>query len=65
MLDNNFNTNEALKHIQKDLNLSLNWADTMEQPCPITASVNEIFKHAKRLGYSDHDTSAVYVRAKF
>lgn len=65
MRDNNFQTNQALKHIQKDLNLSLNWADTLEQPCPVTASVNEVFKHAKRLGYSDHDTSAVYVRAKF
>jgi len=65
MMDNNFQTNQALKLIQKDLNLSLNWADILEQPCPVTASVNEVFKHAKRLGYSDHDTSAVYVRAKF
>jgi len=65
MMDNNFKTNQALKLIQKDLNLSLNWADILEQPCPVTASVNEVFKHAKRLGYSDHDTSAVYVRAKF
>ncbi|XP_025412661.1 putative oxidoreductase GLYR1 homolog [Sipha flava] len=65
MMQNNFKTNQALKHIQKDLNLSLNWSDILEQPCPVTASVNEVFKHAKRLGYSDHDTSAVYVRAKF
>lgn len=65
MIENNFNTKQALKHIQKDLNLSLNWADVLEQPCPVIATVNELFKHAKRLGYSDHDTSAVYVRAKF
>jgi len=65
MMDNNFQTNHALKLIQKDLCLALNWADILEQPCPVIASANEIFKHAKRLGYSDHDTSAVYVRAKF
>lgn len=65
MKEGRYRTHQALKHLQKDLNLSLNWADTLEQPCPVTASVNEIFKHAKRLGYSDHDTSAVYVRAKF
>lgn len=65
MMVNNFNTNQALKHIQKDLNLSLNWANVLEQPCPLTATVNEVFKHAKRLGYSNHDTSAIYVRARF
>ncbi|XP_050441153.1 cytokine-like nuclear factor N-PAC [Adelges cooleyi] len=65
MMENNFKTHQALKHTQKDLSLSLNWSDTLEQPCPVTASVNEVFKHAKRLGYSDHDSSAVYVRAKF
>jgi len=65
MMENNFKTHQALKHTQKDVNMSLSWSDIMEQPCPVTASVNEVFKHAKRLGYSDHDTSAVYVRAKF
>jgi 3-hydroxyisobutyrate dehydrogenase len=65
MMLGNFQTHQALKHIQKDLNLSLSWSDVMEQPCPVTASVNEVFKHAKRLGYSDHDTSAVYIRTKF
>jgi len=65
MMLGNFQTHQALKHIQKDLNLSLSWSDVMEQPCPVRASVNEVFKHAKRLGYSDHDTSAVYIRTKF
>lgn len=65
MMDNNFSTSQALKHIQKDLSMSLNWSDILEQPCPVTASVNEVFKHAKRIGYSDHDSSAVYIRTKF
>lgn len=65
MMENNFKTDQALKLLQKDLSLSLNWSDHIEQPCPIMASVNEVFKHAKRLGYGDHDTSTVYLRAKF
>lgn len=65
MIDNNFKTHQALKHLQKDLNLLLNWSDFLEQPCPVSATVNEVFKHAKRLGYSDHDSSSVFVKAKF
>lgn len=40
-------------------------AEQLEQPLPIAAASNEVYKHAKRLGYSDHDASAVYVRARF
>ena len=25
----------------------------------------QVFKHAKRLGYGEHDVSAVYIRARF
>ena len=31
----------------------------------LTAAANEVFKHAKRVGYGDHDVSAVYLRARF
>lgn len=65
MADNHFSTNHALKLLQKDVNLTIQWSETMEQPCPVSATVNEVFKHSKRLGYSDHDSSSVYVRAKF
>jgi len=65
MAENHFVTNHALKLLQKDVNLTIQWSETMEQPCPVAATVNEVFKHSKRLGYSDHDSSAVYVRAKF
>ena len=60
-----FQTNHPLQHMQKDLKLSLNMGDQLEQPLPLTASANEVFKHAKRLGYGEHDTSAVYIRARF
>ncbi|XP_065090127.1 cytokine-like nuclear factor N-PAC isoform X3 [Ochlerotatus camptorhynchus] len=60
-----FPTHQPLKHMQKDLKLALNMADGLEQSLPITAASNEVYKHAKRLGYGSHDASAVYVRARF
>lgn len=65
ILDGSFPPNHPLQHMQKDLKLSLNMGDQLEQPLPLTATANEVFKHAKRLGYGEHDTSAVYIRARF
>ncbi len=65
IIEGGFPTNHPLQHMQKDLKLALNMGDQLEQPLPVTASSNEVFKHAKRLGYGEHDTSAVYIRARF
>ncbi|XP_059619118.1 cytokine-like nuclear factor N-PAC isoform X3 [Phlebotomus argentipes] len=65
MTKGEYPTHHPLTHMQKDLHLALQMSETLEQSLPITASANEVFKHAKRLGYSDHDASAVYVRARF
>jgi len=65
ILEGAFPPNHPLQHMQKDLKLSLNMGDQLEQPLPLTATANEVFKHAKRLGYGEHDTSAVYIRARF
>uniref|UniRef100_A0A1L8DAW2 Cytokine-like nuclear factor N-PAC n=2 Tax=Phlebotominae TaxID=7198 RepID=A0A1L8DAW2_9DIPT len=65
MTKGEYPTHHPLTHMQKDLHLALRMSETLEQSLPITASANEVFKHAKRLGYSDHDASAVYVRARF
>lgn len=54
-----------LSHMQKDLRLALQLGEAFEHPLPITASTNEVFKHAKHLGYSEHDVAAVYVRSRF
>lgn len=51
-------------HMQKDLRLALSLSEQIEQGMPITAATNEVFKHAKRNGYSEHDASAVYVRSR-
>ena len=34
-------------------------AETVAQPTPVAAAVNELYKAAKSLGLSDHDFSAV------
>jgi len=65
IIDGGFPTHQPLQHMQKDLKLALNMGDQLEQPLPLTASANEVFKHAKRLGYGEHDVSAVYIRARF
>lgn len=65
IISNGYSTKHPLMHMQKDLKLSLEMGDTLQQPLPLTASANEVFKHAKRLGYAELDTSAVYIRNKF
>ncbi|KAK2713172.1 cytokine-like nuclear factor N-PAC isoform X2 [Artemia franciscana] len=65
IIDGNFPTAMALSHMQKDLKLALNLGDQLEQPLPVTAAANEVFKHTKRFGYADHDVSAIYLRARF
>ncbi|KAK4336671.1 hypothetical protein RND71_043675 [Anisodus tanguticus] len=65
MIEANFPTEMPLTHLQKDLRLALKIAEEYEHPLPITATTNEVFKHAKHLGYSDHDVSAVYIRSRF
>ncbi|XP_034241262.1 putative oxidoreductase GLYR1 homolog [Thrips palmi] len=65
IIEGGFPTHQALQHMAKDLKLSLGMGDSLDHPLPITASVNEVYKHAKRLGYGDHDVSAVYIRTRF
>ncbi|XP_035221389.1 putative oxidoreductase GLYR1 homolog [Stegodyphus dumicola] len=59
MLTKNFSTNTALKHMQKDLNFALMMGNSEDHIMPLAAAANEIYKHAKHLGFSDHDVSAV------
>lgn len=65
MIEAGFATEMPLTHMQKDLRLALQLGEVYEHPLPITASTNEVFKHAKHLGYSDHDVAAVYIRSRF
>ncbi|XP_072945361.1 cytokine-like nuclear factor N-PAC isoform X2 [Epargyreus clarus] len=65
MIESSYSTHQPLTHMQKDLKLALALGDALEQSLPLTATTNEIFKHAKRLGYANHDVAAVYIRARF
>lgn len=65
MAKGDFNPQQPLSHMQKDLRLVLSMAENLDQSMPATAITNEVFKHTKRLGYSEHDSSAVFVRSRF
>lgn len=65
MVGSSYKTQMPLQHMQKDLNLALSLGNAYEQPLPMAATANETFKHARRLGYSEHDCSALYIRARF
>ena len=58
IIDGGFPTHQPLQHMQKDLKLSLNMGDTLEQPLPLTASANEVnfyklnFKFGKNVAIS-------------
>ncbi|CAD6997338.1 putative oxidoreductase GLYR1 homolog isoform X1 [Ceratitis capitata] len=65
MAKGDFNPQQPLSHMQKDLRLVLSMAENLDQSMPVTAITNEVFKHTKRLGYSEHDSSAVFVRSRF
>ena len=64
-IDGGFPTCQPLRHLQKDLNLAMCLSHQLELPLPMTAAANEVFKHAKKNGYGEHDSSAVYIRARF
>lgn len=40
-------------------------SESLDHPLPIIATINEIYKQAKRAGYSEHDSSAIYLKSKF
>lgn len=65
MIRGDFSTKQPLGHIQKDLRLALSMSEICDHPIAITATTNEIYKHAKRLGYGEHDSNAVFIRSKF
>ncbi|XP_037957863.1 putative oxidoreductase GLYR1 homolog isoform X2 [Teleopsis dalmanni] len=65
MAKGDFNPQQPVSHMQKDLRLVLSMAENLDQSMPVTAITNEVFKHTKRLGYSEHDSSAVFVRSRF
>lgn len=63
MIDQSFtNVSLPLQHMQKDLRLAINMADSLNQPMPLTAIANEGYKHARRMGAAESDASAIVYR---
>ncbi|KAK9500855.1 hypothetical protein O3M35_002037 [Rhynocoris fuscipes] len=60
-----FPTSLALSHMQRDIRLGISCAEDIGMPTPVFAAVNEAFKQTMRMGYGDHDVSAVYVRSRY
>jgi len=56
---------QPIQHMQKDLRLALQLADTLKQPLLMASTANEMYKHARRLGHDSHDAASVYMRARF
>lgn len=64
MIKNEYVSNTSLKQTQQDLNLGLLLGDKLNQPTPIFAAANEVYKHCKSMRYGDHDVSAVFEGTK-
>lgn len=55
---------QAVEHMQKDMKLALDLSDHLKQPLLMTSTANEVYKHARRLGYDGNDASCVYMRTR-
>lgn len=55
---------QAIEHMQKDMKLTLDLSDQLKQPLLMTSTANEVYKHARRLGYDGHDASCIYMRTR-
>jgi len=56
---------QVLDSMQKDINMSLCWANSLEQPCPIISSTHEQIKRAIALGENHCDISAFFINPTF
>lgn len=55
------NVQHSVQNMQKDFRLSLQIAETLIHPLIMASKANEVYKHAKSLGYESHDVAAVFL----
>lgn len=60
MIHNRLDPSCKLLTLAKDLRLSVNMSDTVDQPLHVGAATCELFKKAKAKGYGEHDVAAVF-----
>ncbi|XP_056643647.1 cytokine-like nuclear factor N-PAC [Diorhabda sublineata] len=58
------NVDQSLKNFQRDLKLGLELSNNATQSMFLSSIANEMFKHCKRLEYSDRDAAVVFMRNK-
>uniref|UniRef100_A0A6P7G1Q4 Cytokine-like nuclear factor N-PAC n=1 Tax=Diabrotica virgifera virgifera TaxID=50390 RepID=A0A6P7G1Q4_DIAVI len=62
---NSFNSvQQPLKHMQNDLKMILDMADSVDHALPLANTANEIYKECIRENFGDYDVSAVYLKNK-
>ncbi|CAG9839083.1 unnamed protein product [Diabrotica balteata] len=62
---NSFNSvQQPLKHMQNDLKMVLDMADSVDHALPLANTANEIYKECIRENFADYDVSAVYLKNK-
>lgn len=54
-----------IETISKDLKMVIELGDSLDQPLPLVAASKELFKVAKRMGFEENDSSAVYFASNF
>ncbi|XP_054718050.1 uncharacterized protein LOC129227498 isoform X3 [Uloborus diversus] len=65
ILNKDFTTNTALKHVHKDLDLALQLGARWDLYMPITDTAAKLYSRAKTLQYSDHDVCALCQAVKY
>lgn len=64
ILEGDYAVNFPLKHQQKDVRLTMQLAEKVMQPMPVSAMANEVYKQAAASGHADDDMSAVFEACK-
>ncbi|XP_060536271.1 cytokine-like nuclear factor N-PAC [Cylas formicarius] len=55
---------EPLQNLQREVTFGLEMSNRLRQPMPLASTANEILKHARRLGYDNHDACCIYQRTR-
>lgn len=56
---------ETLISLQEGLAQMLIISSKLKQSTPLAATANQLYKHARRLGYDDRDSSCMFLRARY
>lgn len=60
IMEGHFPASFPLRHMQKDMKLSLQIGEELEQPLHVAGAANELYKRGKAMGYGDRDMACVY-----